>query len=256
MALGRIRIDRFISQYLNVGRGDVRLILAQKRVRVDDIILRDINTVINTFSVVKLDGKIIQDNTPYYLMMNKPAGVVSATESSTHKTVIDIVKANTSLTPELCDSLHIVGRLDFHSTGLILLTNDSRWSSKVTAPDNKVTKKYRVTLATKLTPKRTESYVKAFSQGMYFSFEKITTQPAKLIVLDDNVVEVHLTEGRYHQIKRMFGRFDNKVVRLHRFSIGQLVLDHGLVEGGSRLLSQDEVGGIFGRDARFDKDTI
>lgn len=255
MALGRKRIDRFISQYLNVGRREVRLILAQKRVRVDNIILRDINTVINRFSVVKLDGKIIQDNTPYYLMMNKPGGVVSATESSTHQTVIDLVRANTSLTPELCDSLHIVGRLDFHSTGLILLTNDSRWSSKINAPDNKVTKKYRVTLATKITPDLAQVYVDAFLQGMYFSFEKITTRPAKLIVLDDNQAEVHLTEGRYHQIKRMFGRFKNKVVRLHRFSIGQLVLDDQLVGGGCRLLTQDEAGGVFGGNVRFDRST-
>jgi 16S rRNA pseudouridine516 synthase len=124
MALGRIRIDRFISQYLKVGRGDVRLILAQKRVHVDGIVLCDINSVIDTFSVVKLDGKTIQKNTPYYVMLNKPAGVVTATESSIHKTVIELVKAKKFLTHEQCNNLHIAGRLDFGSTGLVLLIND------------------------------------------------------------------------------------------------------------------------------------
>jgi 16S rRNA pseudouridine516 synthase len=246
MALDRIRIDRFISQHLDVGRGDVRLILAQKRVCVDDIIVREINSVIDTFSVVKLDGTIIQNNTPYYVMLNKPDGVVSATKASIHKTVIDLVKANKFFTPEQCNSLHIVGRLDFHSTGLILLTNDSRWSSKLTAPKSKVTKKYRVTLANKITTDLAQSYVDAFARGIYFSFEDITTQPAKLIMLDDNVAEVHLTEGRYHQIKRMFGRFKNKVIGLDRSAIGRLVLDDELVAGGCRLLSQDEVGEVFG----------
>ena len=208
MALGRIRIDRFISQYLKVGRGNVRLILAQKRVHVDGVVLCDINSVIDTFSVVKLDGKTIQENTPYYVMLNKPAGVVSATESSIHKTVIELVKANRFLTHKQCNNLHIAGRLDFDSTGLVLLTNDSRWSSKLTAPESKITKKYRVTL--------------------------------------DNIAEVHLTEGRYHQIKRMFGRFKNKVVGLNRFAIGQLLLDDNLSEGECRLLSANEVTRIFG----------
>ena len=246
MALGRIRIDRFISQYLKVGRGDVRLILAQKRVHVDGIVLCDINSVIDTFSVVKLDGKTIQENTPYYVMLNKPAGVVSATESSIHKTVIELVEANNFLTHKQCNNLHIAGRLDFDSTGLVLLTNDSRWSSKLTAPESKITKKYRVTLEKKITAEVTQSYLDAFSNGMYFPFEDITTQPAKLIILDDNIAEVHLTEGRYHQIKRMFGRFKNKVVGLNRFAIGQLFLGDNFSEGECRLLSSNEITRIFG----------
>jgi len=246
MALGRIRIDRFISQYLKVGRGDVRLILAQKRVHVDGIMLCDINSVIDTFSVVKLDGKTIQKNTPYYVMLNKPAGVVTATESSIHKTVIELVKAKKFLTHEQCNNLHIAGRLDFGSTGLVLLINDSRWSSKLTAPKSKVTKKYRVPLENKITTELTQSYINAFSSGMYFPFEDITTQSAKLIVLNDNIAEVHLTKGCYHQIKRMFGRFKNKVVGLNRFAIGQLLLGDHLSDGECRLLSANEVTQVFG----------
>jgi 16S rRNA pseudouridine516 synthase len=99
---------------------------------------------------------------------------------------------------------------------------------------------YRVTLANPIT----EEYIAAFAEGMYFGFEDITTQPAKLVILADNVAEVTLHEGKYHQIKRMFGRFRNPVVGLHRLSIGDIVLDEKLAPGESRALTAAEVASI------------
>ena len=241
MALSRTRLDRFISQQLNISRRDVRLMLAQKRICVDDCIAKNIEQIVDTFSVITVDNHVIQNNTPHYIMLNKPIGVVSATKDEQHKTVIDLLNDSGNFTPQLVEELHIVGRLDLNSSGLLLLTNDSRLSSFLTSPDNKVIKKYRVTLANQLS----KGYIDAFEKGMYFSFENITTKPAKLIIVSDNVAEVYLSEGRYHQIKRMFGRFRNPVVKLHRMSIGSLSLDESLSSGQSRQLSKEEVKGMM-----------
>jgi 16S rRNA pseudouridine516 synthase len=142
--------------------------------------------------------------------------------------------------------LHIVGRLDLNSSGLLLLTNDGRWSRQLTEPQNKVAKVYRVTLANPIRPEQISDYVEAFTQGMYFPFENITTRPAGLNVLSEYVAEVTLEEGRYHQIKRMFGRFRNPVVGLHRLAIGSVILDDALMPGESRELTVEEarIGGV------------
>jgi 16S rRNA pseudouridine516 synthase len=237
MALNKIRLDRFISHHFKISRGDVRLMLAQKRIVVDGLMVSDIHQIVNTFSIIDVDNKPLQRNTPCYVMLNKPIGVVSATKDEEHKTVINLLQQSDLLTAEQCLNLHIVGRLDLNTSGLLLLTNDSRWSSYLTSPINKVVKKYRVTLAQSLSA----DYISAFAQGMYFNYEDITTQPVKLVLMSDNVADVYLTEGRYHQIKRMFGRFRNPVVKLHRLSIGNLSLDQQLLAGESRLLTNDEV---------------
>ncbi|MBQ0713363.1 MAG: pseudouridine synthase [Porticoccus sp.] len=227
----RARLDRFISEQMGINRRDVRPLLAQKRIVVDGSPATDINHVIDEFSHVTLDDQVLQDNTPSYVMMNKPPGVVSATKDEQHRTVIDLLER-----PDR-HHLHIVGRLDFNSSGLLLLTNDGRWSRQLTTPENNITKLYRVTLKKPVT----EAYIQEFFEGMYFPFEDITTRPAKLHIVSDHVAEVSLMEGRYHQIKRMFGRFDNEVLTLHRIAIGNLSLDPSLSPGQSRALTGSEV---------------
>lgn len=227
----RARLDRFISEKTGIKRKSVRLLLAQNRVTVDGFNARAINQLIHTFSHVMLDGQTLQAIHPVYIMLNKPQGVVSATSDTRHRTVIDCLNF------EGREHLHIVGRLDFNSSGLLLLTNDGCWSRQLTEPANKVRKCYRVTLQQPLT----KEYIKAFAEGMFFPYEGITTRPAKLVILSDYEAEVSLLEGRYHQIKRMFGRFQNKVVKLHRQSIGSICLDSRLSAGQYRWLSQDEV---------------
>jgi 16S rRNA pseudouridine516 synthase len=228
----RARLDRFVSVRTGISRRHVRPLLAQGRLIVDGSPATAIHQLIDEFTHVALDGRVLQAKKPVYLMMNKPMGVVSATWDDRHKTVIDLLER-----PDR-ESLHIVGRLDFNSSGLILLTNDGRWSRHLTTPAQKVPKVYRVVLANPLT----DEYIAAFAKGMYFPFEDITTRPARLKILDDFTAEVTLVEGRYHQIKRMFGRFQNPVLSLHRSAIGSLPLDAGLAPGESRELADGEVG--------------
>ncbi len=202
--------------------------LAQRRVTVDGVIERDASKIIGKFNRVAVDGTATQNHTPYYLMLNKPAGVVCATKDARHKTVIDLLDHPHK------DQLHVVGRLDYHSTGLVLLTNDGQWSRQLSDPANGLLKRYLVTTDKPIT----RDYVEAFERGMYFAFEGIETRPAKLTVLSDFTAEVGLTEGRYHQIKRMFGRFDNKVLSIHRFAVGDYTLDK-LAPGKFRSVQRD-----------------
>ncbi|MFT7300455.1 MAG: 16S rRNA pseudouridine516 synthase [Porticoccus sp.] len=230
----RARLDRFVSGVVGINRRDVRPMLAQKRVLVDGCVATDINQVIGEFSHVMLDHRVLQNNTPSYVMLNKPAGVVSATKDVRHNTVIDLLDRSDR------ENLHIVGRLDFNSSGLLLLTNDGQWSRHLTTPEKNIAKLYRVTLEKPIT----EDYVYGFAEGMYFSYENITTLPAKLNILSDFVAEVSLVEGRYHQIKRMFGRFQNRVLTLHRIAIGNLSLDPSLAPGKSRALTECEANNV------------
>lgn len=232
----RTRLDRFISEHCGINKRDVRLLLAQGRVRVDGEPAEAIHQAIGQFTHVLFDGQVLQSESPVYLMLHKPVGVVSATRDDKHRTVIDVLDH-----PDR-HRLHLVGRLDLNSSGLLLLTNDGRWSRQLTEPQNKVAKVYRVTLANPIRPEQINDYVAAFAQGMYFPFEDITTRPARLLVLSEHEVEVTLEEGRYHQIKRMFGRFRNPVIGLHRQSIGALTLDATLMPGQSRELTKEEAG--------------
>lgn len=230
------RLDRFISVQTGINRKDVRAMLAQKRIKVDGCLAADIHQLIGEFSHVMLDKQILQAKTPTYIMMNKPTGVVSATKDEKHKTVIDVLQEQFAETLDTSE-LHIVGRLDFNSSGLLLLTNDGRWSRDLTQPEQKIEKLYCVTLANPIA----DHYIAAFADGMYFPYENITTKPAKLDIVSDYIAHVRLVEGRYHQIKRMFGRFQNPVVALHRMAIGSISLDSTLAAGESRRLTAGEV---------------
>ena len=225
------RLDRHLSEHLGIKRSDVRLLVAQRRVQVDGNTATDINQVISRFSVVHCDGRRTASDTARYLMLNKPAGVVSATVDDRHRTVIDL------LDQPCKDQLHIVGRLDFHTTGLVLLTNDGRWSRNLSLPGSKLKKRYRVRVEKPLSKEQVEG----FQRGLYFEYEGITTLPAELTILSEFEAEVGLVEGRYHQIKRMFGQFDNKVLSIHRFAVGSLMLDAALALGESRDLASAEL---------------
>ena len=224
------RLDRFISQNSAFSISDTRLLIAQKRIALDGTVAHSVQQKVTEFTRVVLDGSCLTDNTPVYIMLNKPRGVVSATQDTKHATVLDLIQHSQK------DDLHIAGRLDFNTTGLLLLTNDGAWSRKISLPQTKLAKTYEVTLSKPLN----NEYVAAFQEGIYFAYENITTQPAHLEILSAHTARLSLTEGKYHQVKRMFGFFQNQVLALHRASVGHLVLD-GLELGDSRLLTVNEV---------------
>jgi 16S rRNA pseudouridine516 synthase len=141
------------------------------------------------------------------------------------------------------DELHIVGRLDLRSTGLMLLTNDGQWSRALSLPESKLPKRYRVTVEQPLA----QDHVEAFRRGFHFAYEDIRTRPAGLRILGEFEAEVSLVEGRYHQIRRMFGHLGIRVTGIHRFAVGALTLDADLTPGRSRELTTTELESLAPR---------
>jgi 16S rRNA pseudouridine516 synthase len=230
MSSNRKRLDRYLTQQEGIRPADIRPLIAQGRVLVDGVAATGISQVIDNFSQVQLDDRVLQAHSPVYIMLHKPPGVVSATRDSRHRTVIDLMHR-----PDR-DTLHIAGRLDYSSTGLLLLTNDGRWSRRLGSPHSNIPKRYRVTLEKPVGA----DCIRAFREGIYFPYEGITTRPAELRIIDEYSAEVVLLEGKYRQIRRMFGRFRNRVLTLQRFAIGKLVLDPALAPGHYRELTRQE----------------
>lgn len=227
-----MRLDRFLSNLPRFSRKDVRLALIAGRVQVDGLLAKNPLHEVREFSQVRIDDEVLQLGKPArYFMLHKPQGCVSATVDPQHPTVLDLLEE-----PDK-DDLHIAGRLDFNTSGLMLITNDGQWSRRLTQPITKLAKVYDVETEDKIDA----HYIEKFAEGFYFAFEDLTTQPAELTILGSHRARLSIVEGRYHQVKRMFGHFDNKVTRLHRESMGPLRLDPALAPGQYRALRPDEI---------------
>ena len=227
-----MRVDRFLSNLPRFNRKQVRLLLVERRVTVDGMAVSDPHHEVREFSQVCVDAEVLQAGKPArYFMLHKPQGCVSATSDPQHPTVLDLLNEPNK------DQLHIAGRLDFNTTGLMLITNDGQWSRRLTQPQTKLPKIYLVETEQVIGPE----YAATFAAGLYFAFEDLTTQPAELRLLGPTTARLSIIEGRYHQVKRMFGHFDNKVIGLHRERMGPLVLDAALAPGEYRALTDDEI---------------
>ena len=227
-----MRVDRFLSNLAQFNRKQVRLLLVERRVSVDGVIVSDPHHDVREFSRVCVDDNVLQAGKPArYFMLHKPQGCVSATSDPQHPTVLDLLHE-----PDKAD-LHIAGRLDFNTTGLMLITNDGQWSRRLTQPTTKLPKVYLVATEQAIGAE----YATTFAAGLYFAFEDLTTQPAELELLGPTTARLSIIEGRYHQVKRMFGHFNNKVISLHRERMGPLELDAALAPGEYRPLTLEEI---------------
>jgi len=230
-----MRLDRFLSNLPQLNRQAARQLLASGRVRVDGALVCDGLCEVSQFSRIEVDSELLQaGKAARYFMLHKPIGVVSATEHEQHRTVLDLLDE-----PDKAD-LHLAGRLDLNTSGLLLITNDGQWSRRLTEPRSRLGKVYRVKTEQPITPE----YIEVFARGLYFAYEDLTTLPAELVILDSHSALLTLHEGRYHQVKRMFGHFQNKVTGLHRLSMGAIQLDPQLAPGQYRALTAAEIACI------------
>lgn len=226
-----MRLDRFLSNLPRFNRQDARQLISQGRIRLDGLECRDAQAEVREFSRVQLDDELLQaGKAARYFMLHKPVGVVSATCHPEHRTVLDLLDE-----PDK-DDLHLAGRLDLNTSGLLLISNDGLWTRRLTLPGSKQPKVYRVQTEQPIT----DEYIEVFARGLYFAYEDLTTLPAELEILGSHSARLTLHEGRYHQVKRMFGHFQNKVISLHRERIGPLDLGD-LPMGHYRALSTEEV---------------
>lgn len=226
-----MRLDRFLTRLTNFPCKEVLRLIADGQVALDGKVTTCKLRKIDRFTRVELAGKILQAEEAVYLMLHKPAGYLSATTDPQHPTVIELIHH------PLKAELHLAGRLDRASTGLLLLTNDGRWSKLVTEPVEEIPKVYRVTTLEIISL----DTAARFAAGIYFAYENLTTRPAMLELLGEREVLLTIHEGRYHQVKRMFHAVGNRVTSLHRERIGPLQLDSSLPPGAFRHLQAAEV---------------
>ncbi|MGB5669868.1 MAG: pseudouridine synthase [Sedimenticolaceae bacterium] len=225
-----MRLDRFVSQAAGVSRSQARSLIQRGHVRVGGEPVRDVSRQIGSGERVEHLGGRLELPRQAYLMLNKPLGLLSATSDSRQATVL-------ALLPEaLSKRVHLVGRLDKETTGLLLLTDDGGWSHREASPNHGCAKTYLAELAHPLA----EGAESRLQQGLLLRSEKTLTRAATLQRIDETRVRITITEGRYHQVRRMFAALGNRVVGLHRESIGGLSLDPSLQPGEWRELSVAE----------------
>ncbi|MGC8120412.1 pseudouridine synthase [Marinobacter sp. VGCF2001] len=231
-----MRLDQYLASATALSRKDAKKAVSTGRVTVEGDICRQANRQVEATQAIYLDGHAIALPGDVYLMMHKPAGVLSATRDSSQPTALDLLPG------ELAGQVHIAGRLDKDTTGLLLLTSDGQWSHTVTSPRRECRKSYRVWLAEAIP----EEACRALEQGVMLNGESTATRPAEVHVQSSQVIDLTIREGRYHQVKRMLAAVGNRVERLHRFRIGPIVLDDSLAPGSFRALTSEEIHSISG----------
>lgn len=230
-----MRLDKFISQQLEVSRAIAARELRAKKVTVDGEVVRDGSFKLSPESEVEYDGNPLQQQLgPRYFMLNKPVGYVCSTEDPDHPTVLFFLEEPSAY------KLHAAGRLDIDTTGLVLMTDDGQWSHRITSPRHHCEKTYLVTLESPLS----DDTAQQFADGVQLHNEKALTKPATLEVIDPHQVRLTISEGRYHQVKRMFAAVGNHVVGLHRERIGAIQLDADMAPGDYRPLTEEEIASV------------
>lgn len=229
-----MRLDRFLGDMGAGTRSELKKMIRKGRVRVNGEVVRDPSTTVSGQDEVTLDGRAVRYEEFSYLMLNKPQGVVSATQDGRLPTVIDLLPQE-----GLRKDLFPVGRLDRDTEGLLLITNDGDLAHRLLSPSRHVDKVYLARVRGEIG----ERQVQAFAQGLVVD-EEFTAAPAGLEVVSSGPVsEVRVTihEGKFHQIKRMFLAVGSEVLYLRRLSMGPLLLDESLAPGQSRPLTGEEI---------------
>lgn len=226
------RLDKLLSSYYSLSRSDAKKLMKKHCVRINgetvktpDIRLDEVN------DTVTVDGEEIHFKKHIYIMMNKPKGIISASNDTKSATVIDLL-------PEKLrrDGLFPAGRLDGDTTGFILITDDGDFAHRILSPKNHVEKTYHALLEHALS----QEDISRFLSGIELKDGTFCLE-AKVRMLHGNTAEVIIHEGKYHQVKRMFAALGNRVIELKRVKIGALSLDESLKEGECRELTENEL---------------
>ncbi|NAX48154.1 16S rRNA pseudouridine(516) synthase RsuA [Photobacterium halotolerans] len=226
-----MRLDKFLCTALGITRKEAGKLLKEKRIEVNGDIVKNGALKITDDCDVEFDGSTLHMTGPKYFMLNKPQGYVCSHVDDFNPTVFVLLD---EVSPE---KLHVAGRLDADTTGLVLLTDDGQWSHRITSPRHVCEKVYYVETADPIPA----SAIKEFAEGVQLRGEKDLTRPAKLEILEECAALITISEGKYHQVKRMFAAIGNKVVALHREQVGAVVLDDDLEPGEYRPLTEEEI---------------
>lgn len=231
-----MRLDKFLSKATELSRKDCKKILHAGEVTVNGEVVKDASLHIDEVGDdIEWAGEPLSVATGNrYLLLYKPEGFECTLKPKEWPIVTDLIDV-----PQL-GSLRIAGRLDVDTTGALLLSDDGGFLHRVTSPKHHVAKVYELTLADPMTEAQQAFAIQELAKGIMLEDEYDKTKPAELSFSDATHAKLVLTEGKYHQVKRMMGYFGNKVIELHRASIGNITLA-GLEKGESRFLTAEEI---------------
>ena len=231
-----MRLDKFLSKATELSRKDCKKILHAGEVTVNGEVVKDASLHIDEVSDdIEWAGELLSVAMGNrYLLLYKPEGFECTLKPKEWPIVTDLIDV-----PQL-GSLRIAGRLDVDTTGALLLSDDGGFLHRVTSPKHHVAKVYELTLAEPMTEAQQAFAIQELAKGIMLEDEYDKTKPAELSFSDATHAKLVLTEGKYHQVKRMMGYFGNKVIELHRASIGNITLA-GLEKGESRFLTAEEI---------------
>lgn len=225
-----MRLDKMVADSAAVTRSRARKKIKSGAVEVNGAVVRDISAQVSEKDALTVSGENLQYKKYIYLMLNKPQGVLSATEDKRQKTVMELIPGEYKRY-----SLFPVGRLDIDTTGFLLLTNDGETAHKILSPNKKVGKTYIVTAKLPVT----ENMLCALREGV--DIGGVITKKADARLLSPDTVRLTIYEGKFHQIKRMFHAVGNEVIALKRIAYGNVFLDAALKEGKYRPLTDEEL---------------
>ena len=230
-----MRLDKYLAEMGAGTRSELKKAVRAGRVTINGVKAKDSSIHVGEDDVVCMDGKEIKYERFVYYLMNKPAGVISATEDPRERTVLDLIGGQQR------KGLFPVGRLDKDTEGLLLITNDGELAHRLLSPGRHVDKVYFARLDGPVGERERE----LFAQGLRVD-EMLTAMPAVLEILESaNEVRVTIREGKFHQVKRMFAAVGREVLYLKRLSMGPLTLDNGLAAGAYRRLTEEEESAII-----------
>ena len=232
-----MRLDKFVCISTELTRKEAILQIQQGRVTVNGAVEVSERTQVHENNRIMLEGALLTPRPFRYILLHKPANTVCSNVDEVYPSLFN----GSGITHT--DELHVAGRLDADTTGLVLITDDGRWSFEIIRPDRLCEKVYRVGLSRPIA----DDVARRFAEGILLQGETKPTQPAKLEVVNPTEVLLTITEGRYHQVKRMFAAVGNRVRSLHREQIGAVRLD--ISEGQWRYLTPDEVNSFGDQDA-------
>ena len=235
------RIDKIIASQGQYSRSEVKKLVKDGRVTLDGKVIKSSDVKADPDkNDIAIDGKSIGYKKHLYIMLNKPQGVVSATEDTDHKTVIDLVPKELKR-----DGLFPAGRLDGDTVGFVIITDDGDFAHRIFSPKNHIMKTYHATLQRPVT----DEDIDAFKNGIELKDGTLCLEAqVKALDSDTPMAEIKICEGKYHQVKRMFAALGNKVVFLKRVKMGNLPLDESLEEGQCREITPEELELIAKKD--------
>ncbi len=229
-----MRLDKFICKSTELTRNEAKKLLKTGNVQVNDEIAKNPSMQVHENNIIAIDGQELIARSSRYLMLHKVTETICSNVDEVYPSVLHFIDLDKAF------DMHIAGRLDADTTGLVLITDDGRWSHNIISPKKHCKKIYRVWLRDEILPEQFPALVNRFTQGLQLQGEDGLTRPAIIEQVDTDEVLLTITEGKYHQVKRMFAAVGNRVFGLHREQIGNIKLA-GLAPGEWRYLSESEV---------------